>query len=296
MSASKTTEKEQALPFGMIDSKKFSKMSCPIRWLVDGVLVENQPAVIGGPMKCLKTSVAIDLAVSISSGQPFPGEFEVPRPYSVAVFSGESGKATIQETARRVCEAKGTSIEDCPIFWSFRLPTLSRRRDLKAISTTVRDWEIKVVIIDPLYLCLMQAGMGASASNLYEVGAILSATARACLSAGATPVLIHHATKTSSTKGDAGLSSLAFAGIREFARQWLLLSRRTEYKEGSGFHALKMSVGGSAGHSGRWHLDVQEGVATPGEERKWELSVTHARHPKDDMDQDDRPSRRRQRR
>ena len=59
----------------------------------------------------------------------------------------------------------------------------------------IRANKIKVVIIDPLYLSLMAPGVDLQASNLYEMGPLLKNVAYACLQAGATPFLNHHASR-----------------------------------------------------------------------------------------------------
>jgi hypothetical protein len=95
--------------------------------------------------------------------------------------------------------------------------------------------------------------------------------------AGATPVFVHHTVKIATKdgfKGPLGLDHLAFAGIGEFVRQWLLVNRREAYQPGSGNHKLMLAVGGSAGHSGCWEVTVNEGVLdTEFMSKRWQVSV-----------------------
>ena len=48
-------------------------------WLIEHVLVKNQPAGIAGPSKTLKTGLSLDAAISLASGTKFLGEFWVPK-------------------------------------------------------------------------------------------------------------------------------------------------------------------------------------------------------------------------
>jgi replicative DNA helicase len=245
-------------------------------WLVQGVLVRGQPAVIGGAKKTLKTSLAIDMAVSLGTGTPFLGHFAVPEKARVAVFSGESGEATVQETARRVAEARKVKLDGaCAVLWSFDLPQLHRKVNRDGLRLFLKSQGVRVVIIDPLYLCLLGGGQGTSASNLYEIGPLLRSAAAAALKAGATPIFVHHFTKSAAKKTDGlDLDDLAFSGVAEFVRQWMLVGRRTPYQPGSGEHDLFMAVGGSAGHTGGWQLRIKEGVLQDDfGGRKWSVSV-----------------------
>lgn len=274
-----------------IDSAAFDALEIKHEWLIRGIMVANQPAIVGGPKKSLKTSLMIDLAISLGSGSPFLGNFDVPRHFRVAVMSGESGQATLQSTARRVCRTKGVALRNCDVLWGFRLPRLSHNVDLQALGAAIVEKKIEVVVIDPLYLCLLSGNAaGVQAGNLYDMGPLLLRIAQTCLDAGATPILVHHTTKSSrfqagrETFEPLDLDALAFAGVAEFARQWLIVSRREAFDADEAVSKLWMNVGGSAGHCGLYGLDIREGIADDllgG--REWNVTVKRAKDVRNEL-------------
>jgi replicative DNA helicase len=175
--------------------------------------------------------------------------------------------------------------------WSFDLPQLGRITHVRRLAACLRDEQIRVLVLDPLYLSLLDGSNKVSASNLFEIGPHLRQIGRVCLDAGTTPLLVHHSTKGASKRTEQDtpldLDDLAFVGVGEFVRQWILLSRRERYRPGSGEHQLLMAVGGSAGHSGCWTVDVKEGVlnATLGG-RGWKVR-TGLWNPQDTEDGDE---------
>jgi len=263
--------------FDAISSRQLQDADLAPRWLVRKILVAGQPCIVGAPKKGMKTSTCIDLAISIATGTPWLDAFDCLEPQRVVVLSGESGAFTIRETARRVCAAKGRALEEVDVQWMFRLPRLSIAAEVAELAKGIKSIGAKVVFVDPLYLCLL-AGSEAKASNIYDMGPLLLDIAEACLEAGATPILLHHTSKPSQARYDEPpeLEDLAFAGVQEFARQWILLKRRERYEPGSGMHSLWMSVGGSVGHGGLWGLDIDEGIIDDNfSGRRWTVAVRH---------------------
>lgn len=269
----------------IIGSLEFANTDYRMQWLIKRVLVADQPGVVAAPKKGMKTSTMVDLAVSLASGSPFLGTFDIPEAVPVLLLSGESGGFVIKDTVARVCRAKeiegGIAGLEGRFFVGFELPQLSQAEQVEALSETIRTNGIKVVVIDPLYLCLLSASEGGrrlDAANLFDMGPLLLSISRACLDAGATPLLVHHFRKNVAEPYDLPeLENMAFAGIQEFARQWIMLGRRKKFEPGSGLHELWLTVGGSAGHSGEWAVDVREGVMDDDfTGREWDVSVRPA--------------------
>jgi replicative DNA helicase len=265
--------------------KEFAKAEFKLDWLIPGVLVEGQPCIVGGPSKAMKTSVMTDLAVSLGTGAgtQFLGHFAVKKPgRRVGFLSCESGGATLQETFMRVCKARQVEFAQCNVYPEcVRIPKLGDPKELRNLAHWTKDLGFEVLIIDPVYLCLLAGNPKIDPHNLFQMGQALSDVGGAILEAGATPILVHHTVKHLQRGDREGQfepitrEDLAMTGFAEYMRQWLLLNRRSRFEEGSGKHELWLGVGGSVGFSGTWAVDIHEGV--PNEDlkgRTWETRVT----------------------
>lgn len=248
-----------------------------LSYLINGLLVRGQPGVIAGPKKTLKTNLSIDLALSLAQGGLFLGRFPIAAPVRVGVMSGESGAATIQETARRIAASKLTPLEDFTgALWSFEVPQLGNAAHAEALREFITSYELDVLILDPTYL--MMLGLGENAGNLFIVGEYLKSLGELAQETGCTPLLCHHLKKGIVDPYEpAELENIAWAGFQEFVRQWILLNRRARYDpDRGGHHELWMSVGGSAGHSGLWGLNIEEGTRQDEGGRRWDVEVLSA--------------------
>jgi hypothetical protein len=253
------------LEFHRLTSAELDAGEYELVFLIEFTLVAGQPCIIAGPKKSLKTSFIIDMAISLALGRFFLGKLKVTRACVVAVMSGESGLATIQETARRIAAAAGHKLADISnLIWSTDLPRIGNAEHLEALQRLLTEKKIEVLFIDPVYLAMP----GGDAGNLFIQGELLSGVSALCQELGVTLILAHHTKRgVVDPFQPPELEDIAWAGFSEFARQWLLIGRREKYEPGSGEHRLWMNVGGSAGHSALWAVDVSEGVRTHGQTR-----------------------------
>lgn len=263
--------------FKVLTSSQLDAADLRTDYLVDDVLVRGQPCVIAASKKSLKTTAAIDLTLSLASCCPFLGKFYVLKASRVALMSGESGDSTIQETARRIARSKPwINLSDYEnAIWSFELPRLGQPQTKQELTKFIQDHALEVLIIDPAYLCLE---LGDDAGNLFSVGKKLRELTEISHATGCTIVIVHHNKKSINDQFAAPeLESIAWSGFQEWARQWILLGRREAYDpEKTGSHKLWLSVGGSAGHSGLWAFDIEEGSRKDQGGRRWDVKIQNA--------------------
>lgn len=242
-------------------------------FLVDWLLVAGQPLVIGGPSKSHKTSIMVDLAISIAAADSFLGYWPVSKSRKVLCFSGESGEATLAETFKRVCTAKGinpTRIDNL-LVETEQLPDITTSTGITELTSFIKHTEAEVVIVDPVYLA-----MNITAENsrsVFEMGAKLRKLNEAVRAAGATLIVLHHLRKANqhNKSSPPGLEDLTGSGFAEFARQWLLVRPREEYDADFGIQRLWLNVGGSSGYGAACCIDITEGRHTDPGGRVWEV-------------------------
>ncbi|TWT31954.1 AAA family ATPase [Blastopirellula retiformator] len=233
-----------------------------VDWLVPGLLSRGAPAVICGPSKCLKTSLAVDLVAALSTGEKFLGRFATKRKVRVGFFSGEQAKHALTDLTRRWMTSKQK--QETPRFvCALQGASANLEKQLRQLRAWIGKYELEVVMIDPLDV----AAKTKRAHTLH-----LQAMIRCCLECGATPILCCATRKTIRPR-TLDVTDLQSAGCHDLARQWLLVNRRQSYELGSGQHKLWLTVGGDAGQDSLWGVDVEEGRLDDSAGRRWSTKV-----------------------
>lgn len=236
-------------------------------YLIDQVLIENQPCMLAGAFKSLKTTIALDMALSICSGAKFLQRFDVLQKKRVLFCSAESGKKKIRKTMYALAELKHSDEkpislaqlrDDDMIRLCWWVPKVSNIGIMKFFKAQIDAAKAGVVVIDPLYRSLddQQASMILNGQQLGDLCEYV-------LKSGATPICCDHAKRSSEnlkTRDPIELDDISGAGKAEYFRQWLLVNRREKFAPtiSEKPHKLWLSIGGSEGHSSQWSLDVVE--------------------------------------
>ena len=213
-----TSEGREKVHLRGVTCQELAQAEYDITFLVDHSIVEQSPMIVGAAPKCCKTLIALDAVVSLATATPFLGILDVPEACRVGFLSGEGGLPVLQEYAFRIANGREIDLADIGgVVFCDTLPQLGNLRHIDTLERFLRDWELRVVILDPLYLCMP----GDDANNILKQGKILRYLNEVCLRNGVTPILIHH-TKRNPVDPFAPpeLADLAWSGFSEFAAQW----------------------------------------------------------------------------
>jgi hypothetical protein len=255
-------KKDDRLVIPLMTCRELDASNYEEEYLIEGTLVKGQPGIVAGPQKAMKTSFIMDMLISLATGSLFLGRIPVARTCRSIFLSGESGIATLRRLAHRISKAKGVDFPSTDNLWiSEFLPWFTDKKHLDGIERMIEERAPEVLAVDPVYLCLS----GADAGNIFAQGEKLRGIGQICRRHGVCLLLAHHMRKQGKVKNASDyepreLDDISWSGFSEFVRQWLLIGRREQYEPGSGLHKLWLTLGGSAGHSNLWAVDVDEGL------------------------------------
>jgi len=121
------------------------------QWLVQDLWGACAVGIIGGPPKVGKSTFALDLAVSVASGTPCLGRFEVHSPGAVLVYLAEDALPRLRDRVAQLCQHRGLSLSTLQLH-VVTAPTLrlDLERDRRALDQTLAALRPKLLVLDPL--------------------------------------------------------------------------------------------------------------------------------------------------
>lgn len=150
-------------------------------WLVEGIWANESVGLIGAPSKSFKSTLTINLACAVASGQRFDGR-EV-KQGGVLILQGENNLAIEKQKIYSI-----TGEEDLPIYFVDSFMTMDMVFKLKS---TIKELGIKLFIIDPMYLLF---GSG-DINKHQDITQRLSMLTKLRDETGCSIILVHHSRK-----------------------------------------------------------------------------------------------------
>ncbi len=171
-------------------------------WLVEGLWPAAAVGVIGGQPKSGKTTLALDLAVSVASASPCLGVFAVHTPGPVLLYAAEESATALRSRLETIALLRDLDFArlDVRVIVANSL-RLDRSEDQSKLDATVMRHRPALLILDPL-IRLHMADENASG----EIAALLGYLRGLQRKSRTAIALVHHVRKQVSSTTGAGYS------------------------------------------------------------------------------------------
>jgi hypothetical protein len=167
----------------------------PPTQLIDRLILADNIAMIAGPTYGGKSTVALDLAVSIASGIPALShpDLKVRHPGPIVYFYGEQGQQLWELRLRQIAAFRGVYSQDLPITIvpAYEL-RLNDPNDLSWIIAQVTERHAVAAVFDPLALL---SGIIDENDAVEAIKASRLPLQRIVNEARAVPIVVHHSSK-----------------------------------------------------------------------------------------------------
>ncbi|MHC4091281.1 MAG: AAA family ATPase [Planctomycetota bacterium] len=197
----------------------------PRRWLIEGLWGAAAVGFIGGPPKCCKSYLGLDMALSVATGTPCVGRYAVLEPGPALVYLAEDALAVVRERVAALARHRGVAFAEVNlhVITAPRL-RLDQAADRARLFETVRRLRPRLVLLDPLVR--LHAVDENSATEIAQLLAALRDLQRR-FDLGV--VLVHHTRKAIPAGMPAGQALRGSTDLHAFGDSNLYLRRAREH-------------------------------------------------------------------
>lgn len=166
-------------------------------WLIEDLWGDEAVGFIAGTPKAGKTWLALELAVSVASGQPCLGRYAVHRRGHVLLYAAEDTAADIKHRVAAIAQARGLDGLDRLAVGLITVPDLRLDSDehQQRLAATLAEIKPRLLILDPLVR--LHRGDENSAADVSELLGCLRQLQRQHAVA---IILVHHVRKSSASQ------------------------------------------------------------------------------------------------
>lgn len=163
-------------------SEVMSSLETTPGWQVKGFWMKRSHGIVAGEPKSFKSTLVMDMALSIASGAPFLGRYPVEEQGKVLYIQNENAHWIIKDRFEKMVKAKGLggkvvrSKNKLKVHWPKDIPLcminqqnfmLTDPEQQEFLEETIAEMKPVLVVLDPLYL--MFDGDVSSAQELFPV-------------------------------------------------------------------------------------------------------------------------------
>ena len=208
----KVAPEEPIEQMGVYTWGDFLTIPTQLKWLIDDAWVDQSVGFISGRSKSYKTWLALDLALSIVSGQPFLGRYPTNRSGPVLLIQEEDPTAVLQERLRLIGKSKDMlpsgrvrnnilhlEYPDYPLHViNLQGFTLGSEEKVAQIRRLIAEIDPVMVILDPLIVMLGNV----DENRATEVAALLQVVKMWREEFKCSIVIVHHWNKSGMEDGE----------------------------------------------------------------------------------------------
>lgn len=189
-------------------------------WLVHSLWPASAVGLIGGPPKCAKTWLALDLALSVASNTPCLGTLTVESPGPVLLYLAEDSLQSARARVEGICEHRRLDLRRADLHL-ITVPSLrlDQDHDKQRLSATVEKVRPRLLLLDP-FVRLHRSDENDSGA----ISAILADLRTLQRQFDVAVVLVHHARKNG--RGPQGYALRGSGDFYAWGDAYAYLSRR----------------------------------------------------------------------
>jgi hypothetical protein len=193
----------------------------PRRWLVEGLWGAAAVGFIGGPPKCCKSYLGIDLALSVATGTPCLGAYAVQEPGPTLIYLAEDSLSVVRERVLALATHRGLSLAEIHlhVITAPRL-RLDQPGDQARLFETARRLRPRLLLLDPLVRL-----HAVDENNATEISQLLSGLRDLQRRLDLAVVLVHHTRKSVPAGMQAGQGLRGSTDLHAFGDSNLYLRR-----------------------------------------------------------------------
>jgi hypothetical protein len=213
----------------------------PTAWVVEGIIRSTDYGALVGSKGAGKTLAELDMAASVTLGEPWLGRFSTVRG-RVLVLTCEESEAQIWQRIDAICRSKRHDPEELEDKLYVHPLPFSVISDLERLRLELSLFDdLALVVLDPAYKYMA----GANTKAIFDMGVVLTPLQMVCQERGAALVVGHHYNRR---EGAAREDRVSGAGLHEWGRFLITIEKKKSNDE---METVRLEISGnSIGESG----------------------------------------------